>query len=161
MLTVVHRLPVSQFAAVVLALSLSGAVRVAAAQEPHEGTHRCTCPTSDGRHDCDCPKCHSAAAAQAPSPEELAKLPPCHRALFAARAAAARQAAPTPKPDRDCASPRCGLPDGRLHAAPTTDTFLLPEPPRLQLAAWFEPLSAARPARASTVPSPETPPPRS
>jgi len=155
----VHRLAISRLAAVVLALALSGAVRVAAAQESHEGTHRCSCPTSHGVHECACPRCQSAAAAPAPPAEELAKLPPCHRALFAARAAAARKA-PAPRPDQDCASPLCSLPDGRLAAAPQTDTFLLPEPPRLAVAAWSEPLPAVRRGCDATLPSPEPPPPR-
>jgi len=157
-LSVVHRLPVSRLAAVLLALALSGAVRVAAAQETHEGTHRCSCPTSHGVHDCACPKCQSAAAAPAPSAEELAKLPPCHRALFAAKAAARK--VPAPRPDQDCASPLCSLPDGRLAAAPQVDTFLVPEPPRLVVSAWSEPLTAVRAGCEAIQPSPEPPPPR-
>lgn len=159
MLSFVHRLPVSRLAAALLVLALSGTVRVAAAQETHEGTHRCSCPIVNGVHECECPKCRSAAAAAAPSPEELAKLPPCHRALFAAKAAAARKV-PAPKPDQDCASPLCSLPDGRLAAAPQTDTFLVPDPPRLVVSAWSEPLSAARAGCEAVQPSPEPPPPR-
>lgn len=157
MLTSVHRLAISRLAAAALALSLSGAVRVAAAQDSHEGGHRCTCPIRGGVHDCSCPKCHQAA--QGPSAEELAKLPPCHQALYAARAAK-KAPPPSPRTDRDCASPLCGLPDGRLEAAPTTDTFLVPEPPHLALAAWAEPLRAVRPAGATATPAPERPPPR-
>jgi len=157
-LSVVHRLSVSRLAAALLALALSGAVRVAAAQDTHEGTHRCSCPTTNGVHECACPRCRSAAAAPAPSPEELAKLPPCHRALFEAKAASRK--VPAPKPDQDCASPLCSLPDGRLAAAPQTDTFLVPDPPRLVVTAWSEPLSAARPGCDAVQPSPEPPPPR-
>lgn len=159
MLSVVHRLFVSRLAAALLVLALSGAVRVAAAQDSHEGAHRCACPTSHGVHECACPRCQSAAAAPSPTPEELAALPPCHRALFAAKAAASRQV-PAPRPDQDCASPLCSLPDGRLAAAPGTDTFLVPDPPRLVVSAWSEPLPAATPGGDAARPSPEPPPPR-
>jgi len=156
----VHRLAISRLAAAVLALALSGAVRVAAAQDAHDGTHRCSCPVgAHGAHECSCPACQRALAEAAPSPEELAKLPPCHRALAAT--AVRRAPVPTPKPDQDCASPLCSLPDGRLAAAPTTDTFLLPEPPRLAAVDFEEPLVAPSRPPAAVAASPEPPPPRS
>ncbi len=164
MLSHVHRLAVSRLAAAVLALALSGAVRVAAAQEPQEGGHRCACPVgAHGEHDCSCPRCQSARQAPeaaAPSPEALAAMPPCHRALYEKAAAQRPAPAPTPKPDQDCASPLCSLPDGRLAAAPQVDTFLLPRPPEVVVALRSEPLPAARSACAAAPARPEPPPPR-
>jgi hypothetical protein len=160
----VHKLAVSRLAAAVLALALSGAVRVAAAQESHEGGHRCACPVgAHGEHDCSCPRCRSAQAepdAPAPSPEALAAMPPCHRALYEKAAAQRRPPAPSPKPDQDCASPLCSLPDGRLAAAPQVETYLLPQPPEVAVATGSEPLPADRPACAASPASPEPPPPR-
>jgi hypothetical protein len=156
MLHVAHRGPLARLAAALVIASLSGAVRVAAA-EPGEVAHRCQCPTINGRHECACPRCHEAAASA--RHEDLATMPPCHRAAAEKREKALRERAHHAA-ERDCASPLCSMPDGRLAPPPGLDAYTLPEPPRLVLASWGVPLVLGRAAVAWAPAAVDPPPPR-
>lgn len=153
----VRRSVVGQIAAVLVAVTLSGATTLVldALHAPGEG-HRCLCAARYGeRHECDCALCRMAAlTARASDPNA----PPCHRE--AARKALAERAPVGSReaPGMECI---CGDPTEGTATASGPGPFCFPAHPALAVADRAEPAlpGVAEPAREGPV-EPETPPPR-
>lgn len=144
----------TRLAAALLALALSGAVRVV---PPVTGPHRCACPGHGAGHECACPVC--AAAARRAREGQLAELPPCHRAA-AQKAQAEDEEARARRRALPGVLPTCGVPEGGLAAPHATEPFPLPARPPLALAEWSLRLEPSTRALPSVPRRPAVPPPR-
>lgn len=151
-----HTASVCRLAAVLLALSLSGASRAAASLAP-EPEHRCQCASHGEKHRCACKICNERARRARRG--EIDKAPPCHRAIVE------RQVAEEEEREQQEGTDPCLLPDcgGRDPAAPpraSVDAFTLPQPAGLHRPGRFEPLARLAPSGPEAPASPDVPPPR-
>lgn len=141
-------------AALLLALSMSGVVRVV---PPLIGPHRCACRAHGEGHECACPVC--AAAARRAREGKLDELPPCHRGA-AKRALAEEEEARARRRALPGVLPTCGTPEGDPAPPPAADPFPLPGRPAVALAEWSRPLELPSLAPRSAPRRPAVPPPR-
>ncbi|ACL63870.1 conserved hypothetical protein [Anaeromyxobacter dehalogenans 2CP-1] len=155
MLAVAGR-PAARVAAALLALALSGGVRLLPAG-PVSGPHRCSCRSHGEDHLCACAVCNAQArrARKAARPEDL---PPCHR--DAARRAAAQEEARARRAALPGLLPTCGDPEGGLAAPGALDPFAVPARPALALAEWRTTPAAPAATAPERAPRPAVPPPR-
>ncbi len=146
MISEAHRLAASRLAAVMVAVALSGAPRLAIPGEAAPG-HRCCCPKQARQHACPC------AARRASQAREAER--PCHGVA----PEGARRGEPGSGPALTWFRPGCGTPEAAVAPHPGIDAFLIPE--SLAVAAPIAPERIPEPWRApSDVPvEPETPPP--
>jgi hypothetical protein len=153
----------ARLASAVLAVALSGALRLApaAAHPGHAGSHQCRCGARDAAHDCACPSCH-AARSRRPGAS-----PSCHRRAAKGSVAVAREGGGDLDGDRPgdrsapCVTGTCGLPEApaAAHGGPA-DSFLVPDAPLLAHAEWSTAVTAAGLLPCDAPHPPDTPPPR-
>ncbi|ABC80261.1 hypothetical protein [Anaeromyxobacter dehalogenans] len=148
--------PAARVAAALLALALSGGVRLLPAR-PVSGPHRCSCRAHGEDHLCACAICNAQArrARKAARPEDL---PPCHR--DAARRAAAQEEERARRAALPGLLPTCGDPEGGLAAPGALDPFSVPARPALALAEWRTPCPTPAAVAPERAPRPAVPPPR-
>jgi len=154
MLVRVRMAAAARVAAVLVAVTLSGAPRAVAMLAPVEA-HRCTCRAhGSAHHQCDCATCRrSALAAQ----EDHAKAPPCHRT--AAHQALSRSA-PAGSRSAPCVEGTCGGADRPMTTSAGVEPFCLPTARLAVVADREEPRTPAFQAIRNRSLEPETPPPR-
>ena len=145
---------VARGAAVLIAVTLSGAPRVLALQAPAEA-HRCSCKAHlDGHHECECALCRRASLA---GQARDANAPPCHRT--AARQALARESRGGPR-GAPCLDGHCGSADCPLTAAAGVAPFIVPSTRLLHTQGRVEPVRDPGDALQRRPAMPATPPPR-
>lgn len=148
-----HLLAFARVAAILVAVTLTGAPRVLALHAPVEA-HRCTCRAHDrGEHGCECGLCRrSSHAAQASD----ARLPACHRAAARRGLVADRRG----RPDAPCVDGTCGNGGPSAPGLAGGEPFLAGPPAAHAPAILTDAPAAARAAARWRAPDPETPPPR-
>jgi hypothetical protein len=141
--------------AALLALALSGVVRVAPELVVGELPHRCQCAAHGARHVCACQICR--AKARAARRDAAEKLPPCHRAMALADVEREEEDERASGP---CLRPSCGADPAAAPLASATDPFVPARPPAIAQAERGRALPAVADATANHVDAPPTPPPR-
>jgi hypothetical protein len=141
-----HRLTGSRVAAVLVALALSGAPRLATPGEPASAA-RCCCPKQGAGHACRC-AAHRAGRTSREAPR------PCH----AVAREIPRGSEPS-GPARTWYRPGCGTPEAAVARPPGIDVFVLPEPVAVAPAAASERMLEPSRAPSELPGEPETPPP--
>jgi hypothetical protein len=149
---------ISQFAAVSVAVILSGAPQLI--EPPERVGHRCQCPVRGGKHECDCPLCHAEAARLGKAAAVDPSLPACHRALAAKARTEADQSAKRRAAAAPCLTSTCGTGDGRIRPPPATERFTVPPAWQVSEREVIAEVAVARQLVLSPLREPETPPPR-
>jgi len=149
MLSAVHTVAVSRFAAILVAFALTGAPRALAAQ-PRHSERRCACPAHSVQRACPCGQCHRPSLAARSSAGEKG-------------AACDRQHGRTGQ--RDEAPARvigsCGMPEApATSAAHSAEPFTLPDAAAVAASERAEALPQPDGAPAPAWHELETPPPR-
>lgn len=143
----------ARLAAALVAVTLTGAPRVAAMHAPAE-KHRCTCQAHAGsHHECECALCHKAALTKQATDESL---PPCHRTA-AKKELAAGAGRPRGAP---CIEGTCGSTTRPTLTLAGVEIFCLPASGALVLAVPERRLPEVGEPLTERVLEPETPPPK-